>query len=89
VRISFALRAAIVLLIDAGALLLLSELIPGFTLDGARAALATAAVVGILNAFVWPVLARLALPLSVLTLGLAGLVLTGVPSSPVSGRASW
>jgi uncharacterized membrane protein YvlD (DUF360 family) len=78
VRISFALRAAIVLVIDAGALLLLSEAIPGFTLDGAGAALATAAVVGVLNAFVWPVLARLALPLSVLTLGLAGLVLNGV-----------
>jgi uncharacterized membrane protein YvlD (DUF360 family) len=77
VRISLAVRAAIVLLIDAGALLLLSELIPGFTLDGAGAAFATAALVGVLNAFVWPVLARFALPLTVLTLGLAALVLNG------------
>jgi uncharacterized membrane protein YvlD (DUF360 family) len=77
VRISLAVRAAIVLLIDAGALLLLSELIPGFTLDGPGTALTMAAVVGVLNAFVWPVLARFALPLTVLTLGLAGLVLNG------------
>jgi uncharacterized membrane protein YvlD (DUF360 family) len=77
VRISQALRAAIVLLIDAGALLLLSELIPGFTLDGAGTALATAAVVGVLNAVLWPLLARFAVPLSVLTLGLASLALTG------------
>jgi uncharacterized membrane protein YvlD (DUF360 family) len=78
VRISLALRAAIVLLIDAGALLLLSELIPGFTLDGPGTALTLAAVVGVLNALVWPMLARFALPLTVLTLGLAGLVLNGV-----------
>jgi uncharacterized membrane protein YvlD (DUF360 family) len=77
VRISLAVRAAIVLLIDAGALLLLSELIPGFTLDGPGSALAMAALVGVLNAFVWPTLARLALPLSVLTLGLAALALNG------------
>jgi uncharacterized membrane protein YvlD (DUF360 family) len=77
VRISLALRAAIVLLLDAGALLLLSELIAGFTLAGPATALAMAAVVGALNALVWPVLARFALPLTVLTLGLAGLVLNG------------
>jgi uncharacterized membrane protein YvlD (DUF360 family) len=68
-------RGPVVLLLDAAALLALAALLPGFTLDGADAALATAALVGLLNALVWPVLARLALPLSVLTLGLAGLAL--------------
>ena len=75
VRFSILLRAVIVLLLNAAMLLLLSELLAGFTLDGAGAALLTAALVGLLNALVWPVLARLALPLSVLTLGLAALVL--------------
>ena len=72
------LRAAVVLLADALALLLLSAVLPGFDLDRPAAALAAAVVVGALNAVVWPLLARLALPLSVLTLGLATLVLNGV-----------
>jgi len=72
------LRAAVVLLADALALLLLSAVLPGFHLDRPATALAAAVVVGALNAVVWPLLARLALPLSVLTLGLATLVLNGV-----------
>jgi uncharacterized membrane protein YvlD (DUF360 family) len=72
------LRAALVLLADALALLLLSALLPGFNLDRPGAAVAAAVVVGAANAVVWPLLARLALPLSVVTLGLATLVLNGV-----------
>jgi len=71
-------RALVVLLLDAGALLLLSEILDGFVLDGPGAALGTAAAIGLLNALVWPVLARLALPLTVLTLGGAALVLNGI-----------
>jgi uncharacterized membrane protein YvlD (DUF360 family) len=70
-------RAAVVLVLDAALLLLLSELLPGLTLDGAPAALATAAGVGLVNALVWPTLARFTVPLSVLTLGLGALVLNG------------
>ena len=47
-------RAAVVLLLDAAALLALAELLPGFALEGAAAALATAALVGVMNALVWP-----------------------------------
>ena len=72
------LRAALVLLADALALLLLAGLLPGFHLDRPAAAVTAAVVVGALNAVVWPLLARLALPLSVVTLGLATLVLNGV-----------
>jgi uncharacterized membrane protein YvlD (DUF360 family) len=72
------LRAAVVLLADALALLLLSAVLPGFHLDRPASALAAAVVVGALNAVVWPLLARLALPLSVVTLGLATLVLNGI-----------
>jgi uncharacterized membrane protein YvlD (DUF360 family) len=75
VSLSILLRAVVVLLVNAAMLLLLSELLPGFTLDGAGAALLTAALAGLLNALVWPVLARFALPLSVVTLGLGALVL--------------
>jgi uncharacterized membrane protein YvlD (DUF360 family) len=76
--VSVVARAALVLLVDALVLLLLSALLPGFTLDGPGAALATAALVGVLNALVWPLLARFALPLSVLTLGLGALALNAV-----------
>jgi uncharacterized membrane protein YvlD (DUF360 family) len=71
------LRAAVVLLTTALALLALSALLPGFDLDRPGAALTAALAVGVLNALVWPLLARLALPLSVMTLGLATLVLNG------------
>jgi uncharacterized membrane protein YvlD (DUF360 family) len=71
-------RGLLVLLLDALTLLLLSEVLPGFVLDGAAAAFAAAALIGLLNALIWPALARFALPLTVLTLGLAALVLNGL-----------
>jgi uncharacterized membrane protein YvlD (DUF360 family) len=77
-RVPVVRRAAVVLLVDAALLLVLSELLAGFTLDGVGAALATAALVGVLNALVWPLLARFALPLSVLTLGLGALALNAL-----------
>jgi uncharacterized membrane protein YvlD (DUF360 family) len=71
-------RGVLVLLLDAVILLLLSEVLEGFVLDGAATALGAAALIGLFNALVWPALARLALPLTVLTLGFAALVLNGV-----------
>ena len=71
-------RVALVLLLDALTLLALSALIDGFVLEGAGSALGAAAMIGVLNALVWPALSRLALPLTVLTLGLAGLILNGL-----------
>lgn len=68
-------HVAVVLVIDAIALMLLSEALPGFVLDGPVVALGCAAVIGLLNAFVWPALARFTVSLSVLTLGLWALVL--------------
>ncbi len=78
IRLAAILRAAVVLVLDALALILLAVLLPGLTFDGAGAALATAAGVGLLNAFVWPLLARFTVPLSVVTLGMGALVLNGV-----------
>jgi uncharacterized membrane protein YvlD (DUF360 family) len=73
----FVMRGLVVLALDAVALLLLSAILPGFEVHGVRGAISTAAIVGVLNALVWPLLSRLALPLSVLTLGGAALVLDG------------
>ncbi|MBK5233147.1 MAG: phage holin family protein [Thermoleophilia bacterium] len=68
----------VVVLIDAGALLLLNWILPGFLIDGIWAAILTALTIGLLNAFVWPVLARLTLRLTVLTLGFFGLILNAL-----------
>ncbi len=87
-------RGALVLLLDAAILLLLSALLAGFQLDGFGAALLAALGIGLFNAVLWPVLARLALPLTVLSLGFAALALNGllvtfaidlVPGAEISG----
>jgi uncharacterized membrane protein YvlD (DUF360 family) len=71
------LRCIVVVVLDAAALLALAAVLPGFDVHGVSGAIGTAAVVGVLNALVWPVLRRLALPLSVVTLGGAALALDG------------
>jgi putative membrane protein len=70
-------RALVVLILDWAALLILSPILPGFEVNGAAGALVTALIAAALNALLWPTLSRLALPLSVLTLGLASIVLNG------------
>lgn len=68
-------RLLIVWVVSAATLLVIDWALPGFDVDGFAAALAAAALLGLLNALVWPALVRLALPLTVLTLGLAPLAL--------------
>jgi len=67
----------VVLATDTVALFALAAIIPGFEIDTWAGALGMALILGVLNALVWPVLARFTLPLSVLTLGLSALVLNG------------
>ena len=57
-------------LINAGALLLVSYLIPGFHVASVYTALITALILGFINAIVRPVLLVLTLPINILTLGL-------------------
>ena len=71
-------RIVLVWLLTAGALLLLSAILPGFHVTNAGSALVTAAVIGLANALVWPTLVRIALPFTVLTLGLGALFLNGL-----------
>ncbi|MGB2711860.1 MAG: phage holin family protein, partial [Conexibacter sp.] len=68
-------RLAAVVLLDALALLLLAQLLPGFTTDGFGAALALAVLLGLANALIWPLMIRVALPFTVMTLGLGALAL--------------
>jgi uncharacterized membrane protein YvlD (DUF360 family) len=73
-----ALRVLSTWLITALAVEGLALIIPGLHVHGFGAALAAAAVIGLINALVWPVLTLLALPIGVITIGLSGLVLNGL-----------
>jgi uncharacterized membrane protein YvlD (DUF360 family) len=64
------LRIVFVWVLTAVALDLWEVVIPGVHVRGVLAALAAAAAIGLLNALVWPLMIRIALPITVFTLGL-------------------
>jgi uncharacterized membrane protein YvlD (DUF360 family) len=64
-------------LVTAAVLRLLSLVLPGVHLDGWGPAFVGAAAIGILNWLIWPVFIRLALPVTVLSLGTATLLING------------
>jgi uncharacterized membrane protein YvlD (DUF360 family) len=70
-------RVLILWVASAVLLVLLAWLFPGFHLKDFWSALGAAAILGLFNALVWPLLVRFALPLTVLTLGLLPLFLNG------------
>jgi uncharacterized membrane protein YvlD (DUF360 family) len=78
------LRVVAVWLLTAATLVLLSGILEDFDVDGNRSALLGAALIGIINALVWPLLIRIALPFTVLTLGLGVLALNGAVVVAVS-----
>ncbi len=65
-------------LVTAVSLLILSKLPLGIEIDDFGTALVSALVLGLLNAFVRPVLAFLAFPITVLTLGLFTFILNAI-----------
>jgi len=71
-------RIVVVWLITALTLLLLSAVLSNFKVESFGWALLAAALIGILNALVWPIFIRFALPITVLTLGLGALALNGL-----------
>lgn len=71
------LRVIAVWLLTAATLVLLGVLLPGVQVTSFEAALIATALIGLFNALVWPLVVRLALPFTVLTLGLGVLVLNG------------
>jgi uncharacterized membrane protein YvlD (DUF360 family) len=76
-RTIFVLRVLVVWVATAATLLLVSALLAGVTVEDFGVALAAAAWIGLINAFVWPLVIRIALPLTVITLGLGVIVLNG------------
>ena len=71
-------RALVLVVIDGLALWGLAAALPGMAVPSLRAAIVTAALIALLNALIWPLLTRIVLPLTVLTFGLASLVLNAV-----------
>jgi uncharacterized membrane protein YvlD (DUF360 family) len=71
------LRVVVVWLLTAGALLLASEILANVQVKDFAGALGAAALIGLVNALVWPLAIRVLLPFTVLTLGLGVLVLNG------------
>ena len=71
-------RGAVITIVTAFALWLLAAILPGFSIESFWDALLAGFVVGVANAVIWPALAFLVVPLSVLTLGLGAIVLNAV-----------
>ena len=65
-------------LISAGAVLITAWIVPGLSITGLVAALIAAALLGLVNATVKPVLILFTLPLTILTLGLFLLVVNAI-----------
>ncbi|HCP08459.1 MAG TPA: hypothetical protein DIT25_01520 [Candidatus Moranbacteria bacterium] len=65
-------------LISAVVILLASYLLPGISIAGFVTALIVALVLGLVNAFIKPILLILTLPINILTLGLFTLVINAV-----------
>jgi uncharacterized membrane protein YvlD (DUF360 family) len=76
-RRRFVLRLVVVWVFTAAALMLASTLLANVDVQDFAAALGAAALIGLVNALLWPVAMRLLLPITVLTLGLGALVLNG------------
>jgi len=60
------------------AILITAYLLPGITISGLFAALVAALVLGLINAFLKPILVIITLPINILTLGLFTLVINAL-----------
>ncbi len=65
-------------LLNALALLIVSSLVLGFQIDSFFAALIVALVLGLVNAFIRPILLLLTLPITIFTLGFFALVINAL-----------
>ena len=72
------MRLLLLWILNAVALLAVTYLLPSIQVDGFGSALLAALVLGFINTLVRPVLALLTLPITVITLGVFYLVLTGL-----------
>jgi uncharacterized membrane protein YvlD (DUF360 family) len=74
--LGFVIRTVVLLGTDGLALVALTALLPGHESLSFDAAILVAAVVAIINAVLWPIVIRLALPLTIVTFGLGSLALS-------------
>jgi len=72
------MKLIIVWLLNALALLAVAYLMPSIHVSGLGGALIAAAVIGLVNIFIKPILVLLTLPVTIVTLGLFILVINGV-----------
>ena len=63
------------LLINVFALLVVEYIIPGFRLETFQAAIVAAIVIGVVNSFIRPIVQFVALPITILTLGIAAFLI--------------
>lgn len=66
------------LLINVLALLVVAYLVPGFRLSSLEAAVVAAIAIGIVNTFIKPIIQLIALPISILTFGIAAFLINVV-----------
>lgn len=74
----FILKWIVRWLILTAAVVLVSYLIPGISVNGWVTALIVGLVLGLINTFVKPVLSILTLPINIITLGIFGLILNAI-----------
>jgi putative membrane protein len=72
------MKILIKFLILAGAVLLASYVVPGIAVAGFATALIVALVLGLINLVIKPIIKILTLPITILTLGLFGLVINTI-----------
>lgn len=72
------MKLLIKLLLNAFTLWIVSYLIPGFYFESTQALIVTAVVVGVVNTFIKPVLQVVFIPLSIITFGVAALLINVV-----------
>lgn len=77
-KISTVLRFLFILLVNSIGVYLISLLLPGVFFADILTTVVAVAVLSILNAIIFPIFNRFALPLTVYTLGIGGLVLNGL-----------
>lgn len=66
------------ILVSALAVLIAAQVLPGVEVTSFTTAIVTAVVLGVINAFVKPILTILTLPISIVTLGLFSIILNGL-----------
>ncbi len=71
-------RIALIWAIESLALIIMAFLLDGLQIDTLGTAIVATAVIGLLNALLWPLLSYIILPFAVLTLGIGALILNGV-----------